>query len=74
MQKSYSIIEIFDGVKNLNDLQRAISKLAEIRNTVPEESQVRLAINGSYFKLVFEVSPKDKDDRKYYQSKGFSRW
>ena len=74
MKKSYSLIEIFEGVKTMPDLLWAIAKLSEIKNTLPDDAKMRMAFEGSHFRLVFEIEPKDKDDRKYYSRLGFTRF
>ncbi len=73
MRKSYSLIEIFEGVRTMSDLSMAIAKLQEIRNIVPGNATMSMAFQGSHFKLIFDIEPKDKDDRKYYARLGFSR-
>jgi len=74
MKKSYSLIEIFDGVRTMSDLSMAIARLVEIKNTVPNDTTMSMAFEGTTFRLIFEIEPKDKDDRKYYQRLGFSRY
>ena len=73
MKKSYSLIKIFEGVRSMSDLTWAIARLKEIQNTLPNAAKMYMAFEGSSFDLVFELEPKDKDDRKYYQRMGFSR-
>ena len=74
MKKSYSLIEIFEGVRSMSDLHWAIARLSEMKNTLPNDVKCSMAFEGSHFRLVFEIEPKDKDDRKYYQRLGFTRY
>ena len=51
-------------------LKAEIKKAAAIIQDVPSESEIVFNKGGS---IIFQVDAKDKDDYKYYKSRGFVR-
>ena len=72
MRKRYSLVKMLDGIRTMSDFNRAIAELSYIKNQLPNDARVSLAFEGSCFDLCINIVPKDKDDRKYYKSIGFS--
>ena len=72
MRKRYSLVKMLDGIRTMSDFNRAIAELSYIKNQLPNDAKVYFSLEGSCFDLCFTIVPKDKDDRKYYKSIGFS--
>jgi hypothetical protein len=70
MELKFSGLLSFDHCKNVYMLKAEIKKAAAIIQDVPSESEIVFNKGGS---IIFQVDAKDKDDYKYYKSRGFVR-
>ena len=70
MELKFSGLLSFDHCKTRDELRAAINKTAAIIQDVPSESEIVFNKGGS---IIFQVDAKDKDDYKYYKSRGFVR-
>ena len=70
MELKFSGLLSFDHCKDVHELKYAINNVAAIIKDVPSESEIVFNKGGS---IIFQVDAKDKDDYKYYKSRGFVR-
>ena len=49
MKKSYSLIEIFEGVRSMSDLHWAIARLSEMKNTLPNDAKCSMAFAVAHY-------------------------